>query len=181
MVIVCSRHLLPWLSSTGPSHSQHRRKLSLVVSGQGGRAGRPGKHRLLLSSTAGPFAGLNFQPETRKKGRGWDVEPRRVKTQYSRGIGGRESRAGCFALVVANKHINSKVDNQVGSCGGWRGDRGAASGVKRAVQREQSWPVQSLSRGGGGGDSHRSEALPRSLEFQPLLACSTIFDFVSCG
>lgn len=45
----------------GPSHSQRRRKLSLVVSGQGGSVGRAGKHRLLLSSTASPFAGLNFQ------------------------------------------------------------------------------------------------------------------------
>lgn len=37
--------------------------------------------------------------------------------------------------MLANKHINSKVDNQVGS-----GEtEGAASGVKRAVQREQSW------------------------------------------
>lgn len=66
-MVIISRHLLAWLLSTGPSHSQHRRKLSLVVSGQGGRAGRAGKHRLLLSSTASPFAGLNFQLKTRKK------------------------------------------------------------------------------------------------------------------
>lgn len=39
-MVIISRHLLAWLSSTGPSHSQHRRKLSLVVSGQGGRASR---------------------------------------------------------------------------------------------------------------------------------------------
>lgn len=79
------------------------------------------------------------------------MEPSCVKMQYSRGVDGRES-GQALLLVLANKHINSKVDNQVG----W-GERGAAPGVKRAVQREQSWPVQSLSRGGGGGDTARSE------------------------
>lgn len=63
-MVIVSRHLLAWLLSAGPSHSQRRRKLSLVVSGQGGRAG---KHRLLLSSTASPFAVLNFQFKTCKK------------------------------------------------------------------------------------------------------------------
>lgn len=60
-MVIISKHLLALLLSAGPSHSQHRRKLSLVVSGRGGSIGGAGKHRLLLSSTAGPFAGLNFQ------------------------------------------------------------------------------------------------------------------------
>lgn len=48
------------------------------------------------------------------------------------------------------------------------GDMGAASGVKRAVQREQAWAVQSLRRDSGGGDTLRREAQPKSLEFQLL-------------
>lgn len=51
-------------------------------------------------------------------------------------------------------------------------DRGAASGVKRAVQREQSWPVQSLSRVGGGGDTLRSEAPPEKVWNFNQAACS---------
>lgn len=40
--------------------------------------------------------------------------PGRVKTWYSQGgNGGRES-GPALLLVLANKHINSKVDNQVG-------------------------------------------------------------------
>lgn len=63
--------------------------------------------------------------------------------QYGPGIGGRES-GQTLLLVLANNHINSKVDNRV---------------KERAPEREQSWPVQSLSRGVGGGDPARSEVL----------------------
>lgn len=54
----------------------------------------------------------------------------------SGGNGGRES-GPALLLVLANNHINSKVDNQVGEKRlGGDGEEGAASGVKRAFQRE---------------------------------------------
>lgn len=76
--------------------------------------------------------------------------------------------------MLANKHINSKVDNQVGF--GWRGGgRGPASGVKRAVQREQSWPVQSLSRVVGEGAHSGVEALPKVWNFNHWPAAEITF------
>lgn len=39
-MVISVRHLLAWLLSRSSSHSQHRRKLSLVVPGQGGRTSR---------------------------------------------------------------------------------------------------------------------------------------------
>lgn len=67
------------------------------------------------------------------------------------------------------------VSKQAHKLQGWQprglmggGDMGAASGVKRAVQREQAWAVQSLRRDSGGGDTLRREAQPKSFEFQPL-------------
>lgn len=124
IIIIMGRHLAAWPPSRGPSLSQHRRKLSLVVSGQGGRTGRAGKHRLLLSATASPFALLALSsssklPQNKKKirGREWDVDPDCVKLPYSAGHGGGRGGGGiqaAFASVLANKHINSKVDNQAG-------------------------------------------------------------------
>lgn len=69
-----------------------------------GRPIRAGKHRLLLSSTASPFAGLDFQSKTlqEKKAKGgiWNLV-----------VGGNQP---AFALVFAHKHINSQVENRVG-------------------------------------------------------------------
>lgn len=72
------------------------------------------------------------------------MEANCVKTAVQ--LGGRREEGGggghrwqgvraVFALVLANKHINSKVDNQEG---GGRDREGAASSVKRAVQRGSS-------------------------------------------
>lgn len=48
---------------------------------------------------------------------GWDMEPSCVKTQYSWWYRWEGMWAG-FALVLANKHLNRKVDNWVG-WGSW--------------------------------------------------------------
>lgn len=109
-MVIISRHLFAWLPSTGPSHSERRRKLGLVVSGQGGRARRAGKHRLLLSSS---------KPAIKSGSGTWSPaqEPGCVNRRW-------EGLRPGFALVLANKHINSKVDKRVG-CGGRR--RGSSS------------------------------------------------------
>ena len=132
-----------------------------------GRQGcRAGKHRLLLSKAASPFAGLNFQPKTRKEGRWWDVDPSCVKMQYSRGYEW-EGIGQALLLVLANKHINSKVDNQVG-WGGWRGS-GVKSSSEGAVMASTTFEPGWWGR---GGTQKWSPA--KSLEFQAL-GCSSVW------
>lgn len=80
---------LPQPASTGESSALW------FLDREAGPAGQ-GKHRPLLSSTASPFAGLNFQLKTCKKKKKvaesglWNLAV--WKCVYSQGAGGRESR-----------------------------------------------------------------------------------------
>lgn len=72
-----------------------------------------------------------------------------ARMQYSWGLVGGSTGRLCSAL--ANKHINSKVDNQMG------GTEGQLLVLKRVVQRERLCPALGLSLGGGGRGQTQEE------------------------
>lgn len=126
-MVIVSKHLLAWRLSAGPSHSQHERKLSLMVSGQGGRASRAGETLASFIRHSRPLCWRELPAQNLQK------KKQRVgcESALQSGLRWVGIRTG-FALVLANKHINSKVDNHVVE----EGAEGQPLVFRRAVQRE---------------------------------------------